>query len=80
MKIPVLRKVLHRNEEAANENRRCFDAHGVTCLNLLGGAGCGKTSLLQALLPTLKPKLRIAVLEGDLATTRDAERDDKSAE
>jgi hydrogenase nickel incorporation protein HypB len=74
MKIQVVRKILQHNEEAASENRERFDAHAVTCLNLLGGAGCGKTSLLEATLPRLKNELRLAVLEGDLATTRDAER------
>jgi hydrogenase nickel incorporation protein HypB len=74
MKIQVVRKILQHNEKAASENRDRFEAHGVTCLNLLGGAGCGKTSLLEATLPRLRDELRLAVLEGDLATTRDAER------
>jgi hydrogenase nickel incorporation protein HypB len=74
MKIQVVRKILQQNDQAAAENRRRLDAHGVTCINLLGGAGCGKTSLLEATLPRLRGALRIAVLEGDLATTRDAER------
>ena len=74
MKIQVVRKILQQNDQAAAENRRRLDAHGVTCINLLGGAGCGKTSLLEATLPRLRRELRIAVLDGDLATTRDAER------
>lgn len=74
MRIQVVRKILQQNEQAADENRKCLDAHGVTCINLLGGAGSGKTSLLEATLPRLKNELGIAVLEGDLATTRDAER------
>jgi hydrogenase nickel incorporation protein HypB len=74
MKIEVVRKVFQANEQAAAENRQRFDAASVTCVNLLGGAGCGKTSLLEAVLPLLKDTMRIAVFEGDLATTRDAER------
>ncbi|MCG3127485.1 MAG: Hydrogenase maturation factor HypB [Phycisphaerae bacterium] len=74
MNIPVVRKVLEKNDSAAAENRAMFERRGITCINLLGGAGCGKTSLLEALLPRLKDRLRVAVLEGDLATTRDAER------
>jgi hydrogenase nickel incorporation protein HypB len=72
--IPVIRKVLEKNDRAAAENRARFDAAGVMCINILGGAGCGKTLLLEALLPHLRHALRIGVLEGDLATTRDAER------
>jgi hydrogenase nickel incorporation protein HypB len=74
MEIAVLRNVFAKNENAARENRRRFDEQGVTCLNLLGGAGSGKTSILEAVLPLLSKSLRVAVLEGDLATTRDAER------
>jgi hydrogenase nickel incorporation protein HypB len=74
MKIEVVQKVLQRNEKAADQNRQRFNAAGVTCVNLLGSAGCGKTSLLEAVLPRLKETLRIAVFEGDLATTHDAER------
>lgn len=74
MEIAVLRNVFQRNENAARDNRRRFDAAGVTCINILGGAGSGKTSILEAVLPLLSKSLRVAVLEGDLATTRDAER------
>jgi hydrogenase nickel incorporation protein HypB len=73
MRIPVVRKILQRNAQAAFENRERFDAAGVACINILGGPGCGKTSLLEAALPRLRD-VRIAVLEGDLETTRDAER------
>ncbi len=73
MRIEVVRKVLARNQQAAADNRRRFDELGVCCVNLLGGPGCGKTTLLEAVLPRLSP-LRVAVVEGDLETTRDAER------
>jgi hydrogenase nickel incorporation protein HypB len=73
MNIPVVRKLLQRNDRAAAQNRERFDRQGTVCINILGGAGSGKTSLLEVLLPRLS-ELRVAVLEGDLATTRDAER------
>ena len=74
MNVPVLRNVFEKNENAARENRERFNARGIACVNLLGGAGSGKTSLLEALLPILTKTLRVAVMEGDLATTRDADR------
>jgi hydrogenase nickel incorporation protein HypB len=74
MNIPIIRKVLERNDAAARENRELFDSSGIFCIDLLGGAGCGKTTLLEMLLPRLASSMRIAVLEGDLETTRDAER------
>jgi hydrogenase nickel incorporation protein HypB len=74
MNIPIVRRVLEKNDAAAAQNRALFDRLGVRCINLLGGAGCGKTSLLEAALPRLIERLRLVVLEGDLATTLDAER------
>jgi hydrogenase nickel incorporation protein HypB len=72
--IPVVRKVLEKNAAAAAENRARFDRLGLTVVNVLGGAGAGKTALLEAVLPALRTRLRVGVLEGDLETTRDAER------
>lgn len=74
MKISVLKNVFQKNEHAAAENLARFDELGITCINLLGGAGSGKTSILEAALPRLRTSLRVAVLEGDLATTKDAKR------
>ncbi len=74
MNIPVVTRVLEKNDAAAAENRDLFDRLGVVCVNLLGGAGCGKTALLESLLPRLRHRFRIAVLEGDITTTLDAER------
>lgn len=74
MNIEVLRNVFEKNDRAAEENRDRFDRNGITCINLLGGAGSGKTATLEAIVPRLTPHMRVGVLEGDLATTRDAER------
>ncbi len=76
MNIQVLKNIFQRNDNAARENRELLDSTGVTCINLLGGAGAGKTALLEAVIPTLTDSLRVAVLEGDLATTKDAARID----
>lgn len=70
----VKRSLLAVNDRAAEQNRQRLDAFSVLAINLLGGAGCGKTTLLEKLIPRLSRDMRLAVLEGDLATTRDAER------
>lgn len=74
MTIPVIRKILEKNEQAAAQNRARFEQLGLTVIHVLGGAGCGKTALLEVVIPALKPDLRVGVLEGDIATTRDSER------
>lgn len=74
MKVEVLKRVLEKNEQAAAEIRRVLDGHKVRSINLMGSPGCGKTTLLEASLGKLSKDLRCGVLEGDLATTRDADR------
>ena len=63
-----------RNREIAAENREILRSHGVLSLNIMSAPGAGKTSLLVKSIPLLKDKYRIGVIEGDLQTTRDAER------
>ncbi len=74
-KVPVYEKILKANDYVAQQNRRLFDANGVTVVGLVGGPGSGKTSLLERTLESFaRDGLRAAVLVGDLATARDAER------
>lgn len=63
-----------KNREIAEENREILKKHGVFSLNLMSAPGAGKTSLLVKSLPILKERFRLGVIEGDLQTTRDAER------
>lgn len=73
--IEVLkRSVFAKNDQAAEENRDLLNRHNITACNIMGGAGCGKTTLLESLVPQLKQSRRVGVLEGDLATTKDADR------
>jgi hydrogenase nickel incorporation protein HypB len=74
MEIQVLRNVFKRNDALAGQTREMLNRAGVTAFNMIGSAGAGKTSLLEFALPLLGRSSRIAVLEGDIATTRDAER------
>ncbi|MBN1866476.1 hydrogenase nickel incorporation protein HypB [Candidatus Sumerlaeota bacterium] len=74
MEIIVAKKILNANDQIAQANRARFDASRVLAVNLLGSPGAGKTTLLEAVLPGLAKTRKIAVVEGDLATSRDAER------
>jgi hydrogenase nickel incorporation protein HypB len=65
--------VHEKNSVTADEIRSLLDKHRVRMINVMGGAGCGKTCLLERVLPALSP-IRCAVLEGDIATVYDAER------
>jgi hydrogenase nickel incorporation protein HypB len=74
MKVQVVENVLKLNDEIAQINRRALAKAGVFCVNLMGSPGCGKTTLLEKTLAALGGECRVAVLAGDLTTTRDAER------
>ncbi len=74
MNIEVLRDVQESIKADANDIRAALDVQGIRMFNLMGGDGCGKTRLLERLLPKLAGDVRCAVLEGDITTTLDAER------
>jgi hydrogenase nickel incorporation protein HypB len=70
----VLRGVLDANELIAKENRKQFDAHGCFVVNLMSAPGSGKTTILERTLEALRGRLRVAVIEGDVQGTLDADR------
>ena len=75
LKIQHLEKaLLQRNDTQADSNRRWFAGLNVTALNLLSSPGAGKTTLLEKTLQALGNDIPVAVIEGDQATARDAER------
>ena len=73
-KIPVVEKILGANESLAEKNRARLDEAGVFAINLMASPGAGKTSLIEQTLPKLAERYRIAVIDGDIATSIDADR------
>ncbi|HUW83704.1 MAG TPA: hydrogenase nickel incorporation protein HypB [Phycisphaerae bacterium] len=73
-RIRVDKKVLQSNDEIAEANRLRLAQLGLTGVNLIASPGAGKTSLLVATLRALHGRLRCCVVEGDLATSQDADR------
>jgi hydrogenase nickel incorporation protein HypB len=63
-----------KNREIALENRDMLKSSGIFSLNIMSAPGAGKTSLLVESIPLLLPDYRVGVIEGDLQTSRDAER------
>ena len=74
MNVKILRNVLEANDQIASRIREQLTARHITAINLISSPGAGKTSLLERTIPLLQDRYRIAVLEGDIATTRDADR------
>ena len=72
--VLVLEELLGSNKKIASEIREKLERKGILTINLLGSPGAGKTSLLESLAEKLKPDYKMAVIEGDIETERDAER------
>ena len=72
--VDVLRGLLEENDRLAAHNREHFETHGVLAINLMSSPGAGKTALLEQTIEVLGPRVRMAVIEGDLATENDAQR------
>lgn len=66
--------LLKANDLLAEMIRQEMDDRNILLINLVSSPGSGKTSLLEETIRILKNRIRIAVLEGDLETERDAER------
>ena len=73
-RIPIVEKILSSNEHIAELNRTQFDKENVLALNLMASPGAGKTSLIEHTVKNLASKFKIAVIDGDIATSIDADR------
>jgi hydrogenase nickel incorporation protein HypB len=74
MKIKIKEKILAKNDDYASANRKFFKRNNILCINMISSPGSGKTTILEQTAKALKKKIKIAVIEGDLYTDRDAER------
>ncbi|MGV7930054.1 MAG: hydrogenase nickel incorporation protein HypB [Spirochaetota bacterium] len=74
MEIKVLKDILASNESRAEEIRTLLKEKKIYMIDLMSSPGSGKTALLDRIIGSLKSRYRIAVIEGDIKTTRDAER------
>lgn len=73
-RIQVVENILNANDRLAEENFARIEAAGVFSINIIASPGAGKTSLIEKTLPLLKSKLRVAAIDGDIATSIDADR------
>jgi hydrogenase nickel incorporation protein HypB len=70
--IDINLPVLQKNDSFAAMNRKFFKDHHVLAINLISSPGSGKTTLLEQMAKKLGEKM--AVVVGDIQTTRDADR------
>ncbi len=72
--ITLEEKILAKNDRLAERNRGWFEGSDILALNLVSSPGAGKTALLERTILDLNEQIDIVVMEGDQATTNDAER------
>jgi hydrogenase nickel incorporation protein HypB len=74
MHVQIVESVLKLNDDVAAHNRQLLQNAGVFTIDLIGGPGCGKTTLVEKTIAALRGEFHIGVIVGDLTTARDAER------
>ncbi|MGD9677193.1 MAG: hydrogenase nickel incorporation protein HypB [Vulcanibacillus sp.] len=74
MKIKLEKDVLTDNNKSAEDNREIFTTSKTLVVNIMSSPGAGKTTLLEKTIEGLVNEFSIGVIEGDLATEKDADR------
>jgi len=72
--LPIVEEILSANDRIAAENRRLLEQHGVVAVNVMASPGAGKTSLILRTIAALQGRLRVGVIEGDVAGRIDADK------
>jgi hydrogenase nickel incorporation protein HypB len=72
--IEVVANLLSTNDLQAEVNRKHFHKNNCLVINIIGSPGAGKTTLLERTLAGLNEKFGVAVIEGDIYTSKDADR------
>jgi hydrogenase nickel incorporation protein HypB len=74
MEIKVMKRVLDKNQDKAEQVRALLSEKRVKMYNFISSPGAGKTALLERTLAHLNGEIRIGIIEGDVSTDRDAQR------
>ena len=74
VQVPVVEQIMSANDQLAVANRARLDAAGVFAINMMASPGAGKTSLITRTVQALGQEFRIGAVDGDIATTLDADR------
>ena len=74
MEIKIMKPVLEANQSKADKIRKLLKEKNIKMINFIGSPGAGKTSILESTFEKLNGKYKIGIIEGDLATDRDAQR------
>lgn len=74
MKVSVVQGILSANDQLAAQNHDLLREHNICVINVMASPGSGKTSLILRTLEGLADRQRVGVIEGDIASTVDADK------
>lgn len=77
MEVKVMKNIMHANQKLAEENRNYFESRRIKSINIMASPGSGKTSAILKLIEAFGEQVNVAVVEGDIASSIDAEKIDK---
>jgi hydrogenase nickel incorporation protein HypB len=77
MEIKVMKNILDANDRLAAENRAYFGKKKITAVNVMASPGSGKTSIILKIIEGLGKEIGISVIEGDIASSIDADTIDR---
>jgi hydrogenase nickel incorporation protein HypB len=72
--ISLEQKVLAKNDELAEQNRKWLAQRNIVAFNVTSSPGAGKTTLLERTIRKIQRTRPVSVIEGDQETLLDAER------
>jgi hydrogenase nickel incorporation protein HypB len=73
-RVEIRENILSLNDQVAQTNRKLFNQWEIFSINLMASPGAGKTSLIEESVKRLESEMAIAVIDGDIATSIDADR------
>lgn len=74
MKTSVVELPIGAGKQLGQLNRQKLHDANVFTLSIVGGPGCGKTALIDAIIDRLMPDTHVGIIAGDLRSHRDADR------
>jgi hydrogenase nickel incorporation protein HypB len=72
--IPIVEHILSANDQIADQNLATLKAAGVFAINIMASPGAGKTSTILKTFELLENRIKMGVIEGDLASSIDADK------
>ena len=72
--LTIKEDILEANDVKSQANAEFLEKKGVMMVNIMSSPGAGKTTVILKTIEDMKDKIRIGVIEGDVASSVDADK------